>query len=54
MSKAEDFMQRVNFEYKTLLSDKENERLESEFSKIKDENKREAMRKPIVRRRELR
>ena len=49
MSKAEIFMTRVNREYNALISEKENERLESEFSKLKDENKREAIRKPVVR-----
>lgn len=49
MTKAEDFMTRVNMEYNALISDKENERLEEEFSRIKEENKREAIRKPITR-----
>ena len=49
MTRAEDFMARVNTEYNALISDKENERLEEEFSRIKEENKREAIRKPITR-----
>ena len=49
MTRAEDFMTRVNTEYNALISEKENERLEEEFSRIKEENKREPMRKPIIR-----